>query len=240
MLFYGRRKLTANEFNITNTVSYNASVFKKFPLQDFLMPRMEWLINAVYAIQDVTHSSNILLIGPRSENDIFLLRAKGASNITALDLIGYSPLVTLGDMHDIPFNDDTFDVIIIGWTLPYTTNPLLVLNEIIRVSRMKSYIAIGFEHVTTSTQAMGANRHRTKIAVDEFISFEGLSRINCIDDINTLLSSIESIHYSTIFSYDHLCSNLQPSELYELTGVSSSQVMAVYCIDKAKNPNNHG
>ena len=30
-------------------------------------------------------------------------------NISALDLFSYTPKITLGDMHKIPFNDNTFD-----------------------------------------------------------------------------------------------------------------------------------
>ena len=34
------------------------------------------------------------------------------ANIRGLDLISYSSMVDVGDMHDLPYEDDSFDIVI--------------------------------------------------------------------------------------------------------------------------------
>jgi ubiquinone/menaquinone biosynthesis C-methylase UbiE len=63
-------------------------------------------------------------------------------NIEAIDLISYSPWVTLADMHAIPFPDDSFDVVMHGWVLVYSVNPRKAAQELVRVCRNRAVIAI--------------------------------------------------------------------------------------------------
>ena len=53
-------------------------------------------------------SLKILIIGPRTEAELFLYQSRGfpQENIYALDLISYSESITVGDMHQIPFEDN--------------------------------------------------------------------------------------------------------------------------------------
>ena len=64
-------------------------------------------------------------------------------NIRGLDLISYSDFVDLGDMHAMPYDDNSFDVIIIGWVLGYSNDVAKVAQEILRVTRPNGVIAIG-------------------------------------------------------------------------------------------------
>ena len=41
-------------------------------------------------------------------------------NISAIDLISYSPWIDLGDMHNLPYKDNSFDIIICGWVIAYS------------------------------------------------------------------------------------------------------------------------
>ena len=43
--------------------------------------------------------------------------ALGGKNITALDLFSYTPKFDMGDMHKMPYNNNSFDIIISGWCL---------------------------------------------------------------------------------------------------------------------------
>ena len=65
----------------------------------------------------------ILILGPRYENEIFIARAIGFKKIYALDTFSYSPLVEIGDMHNLEYPEDFFDAIVCGWTLSYSTDP---------------------------------------------------------------------------------------------------------------------
>ena len=220
------RFLSTPDRSIPNTAEYNLQALVKFPLADFVMPRMHWLINAAYAIPDINAHSRVLIIGPRSENDLFLLKSRKARYIKALDLISYSPLVTLGDMHEIPFPDNSFDLIIIGWTLPYSSCPEVVIDELKRVASPRSFICIGLEHIKNyepfKDVADGNSVHEHEI------SFERVHRLNEFSQLESLLaSSFSSI--TPLFSYNHMLSDLTPGELVSRTGLSSSQVMSVHC-----------
>ena len=64
-------------------------------------------------------------------------------NIESIDLQSYSKLIKLGDMLDIPHDDNLFDVVICGWVLSYTNKIQESVNELIRVTKNKGLIYIG-------------------------------------------------------------------------------------------------
>lgn len=87
----------------------------------------------------------VLTVGPRTESEIFSLIAAGftAENITGLDLISYSDFVQIGDMHAMPFDDDSFDIVIVGWVLAYSSDNQTAADEAVRVAKPGGIIAVG-------------------------------------------------------------------------------------------------
>jgi len=110
--------------------------------------RMNLLIKPLMVIEKINSKSKILVIGPRNENDLFLLSAEGISfkNITGVDLITYSPYIKAGDMHSLEFQNNCFDAILIGWTLSYSSEPQKVIDEIIRVAKNGALVGVGVEY----------------------------------------------------------------------------------------------
>ncbi len=90
----------------------------------------------------------VLTIGPRTESEIFLLIAAGFDpvNIKGMDLMSYSPLIDVGDMHDMSYEDDSFDVIIMGWVLAYSKDPVKAVREARRVAKKDAVFAVGCEY----------------------------------------------------------------------------------------------
>lgn len=109
--------------------------------------KAKWLINAITSKHDYQKFKQIkiLSIGPRSEGEIFLLYAYGfeMENISAIDLFSYSPLIELGDMHKLNFENESFDIVILGWCLAYSNNKKKVISEVRRVLKEKGSIIIG-------------------------------------------------------------------------------------------------
>lgn len=87
----------------------------------------------------------VLSIGPRTEMEIFHLIGLGfkPENIKALDLISSSPMIEKGDMHAMPYDADSFDVVISSWVLNYSSEPQIAVNEMLRVVKPGGLIAIG-------------------------------------------------------------------------------------------------
>jgi SAM-dependent methyltransferase len=110
--------------------------------------RIKLLIDPVACIEKINKNSKFLIIGPRNEHDLYLLSSHGfpMKNITGLDLISYSSKIHLGDMHSIPFDTDSFDVVIFGWTLSYSSTPKKAIDEIIRVVKTGGIVATGVEY----------------------------------------------------------------------------------------------
>ncbi len=107
------------------------------------------LIHPLTAIEHLDRrTADVLAIGPRTEGELYLLLGLGfqKEKIKALDLISYSPWVTLGDMHYIPYPADSFDLVILGWVLAYSPNPKLAADNIIKVCKPGAIVAISVEY----------------------------------------------------------------------------------------------
>lgn len=206
-------------------ISHNLSAFENISV-DFSMRRMNMLISALTAIEKINTNSKILIIGPRTENDIFILRGLGFLDIQGLDLISYSPLIQLGDMHNIPFSDNTFDAVICGWTISYSTNPSLAAAEMVRVLKNGGLIALGLEHVIFENEI---NKPRDSHLVD---LDRPSDRVNSCEDLANLFNSVKLEIY---FNHNAPLRKLLPSSIEKITGLCSSQVMFVAGINKAEN-----
>ncbi len=145
----------AHDDDVTaNTIEYN----RRQLLSGAGMERPRLLVDVVKSLHHVSArigEMKVLCIGPRSENEIFMLIGNGFApeNIRGLDLISYSEFVDAGDMHAMPYGDDEFDIVILGWVLGYSHAPDRVAAEVMRVAKPGAVIAIGQEHDPRTGQA---------------------------------------------------------------------------------------
>ena len=86
----------------------------------------------------------VLIIGPKLESEILSVISYGIplKNITAIDLITYSPWVDQGDMHNLPYKENSFDLIICGWVIAYSDDKKKAAQEMIRVARHGCVVAL--------------------------------------------------------------------------------------------------
>lgn len=161
-------------------------------LKDFSNPRMELLIRPLSVLEFLKSESDVLIIGPRNENDLLRLMASGFSpaHVRGLDLMSYSPLVDVGDMHETPYEDNQWDAILCGWTLSYSRNPLLFSKELIRIAKPGSAIAIAIEYASLN--------YEDAIELAGYsIEDEGFHRINSVDQILGLFQGhVEHVYFS--------------------------------------------
>jgi len=92
-------------------------------------------------------NSRVLHLGCRNLNEILCSISHGvtALNVVGLDLISYHSCVHLGDMHQLPFPDYSFDIVVAGWVIGYSRVPALAIGEILRVLTPNGRIAIGWD-----------------------------------------------------------------------------------------------
>ena len=107
--------------------------------------RMTLLLYPLAAIFRDKKEAKVLIVGPRTEDDIFWARSLGMEAALGFDLFSYSSLVHVGDIHKTSFNDAEFDAVILGWVISYSNNPEQMINECKRIVKRRGYIAIGIE-----------------------------------------------------------------------------------------------
>ena len=106
-------------------------------------------------------------------------------------------MITLGDMHTAPFEDDSFDAVICGWTISYSTNPSLAALEMLRLTRRGGVIAVAVEYSTLTEkdeeQLIGYN-------VQEFDQIP--SRVNSSEQILELFGDrVETVFFKHVLLF---------------------------------------
>lgn len=178
-----------NQAIATNTIPHNIKGMK-----DLAVIRSLALIKPLSVIETLNRDSKVLTIGPRTEGEIFSLLGHGfqRKNITALDLISYSPWIEVGDMHQMPYPDNSFDAVVMGWVIAYSENPELAAKEVIRVTKNGGIVAVGVEYSGTD----GEER------IKKLGYLPGSKRKLHLQPDNTTINSFFADHIDHIY-YDH-------------------------------------
>jgi SAM-dependent methyltransferase len=158
---------------VRNTLRHNMSRVGTF--REFATPRPKLLLYPLSALR-VSRSTPVLSVGPRTEGEILSLMSLGFHNVRALDLISYSPWMDLGDMHAMPYQNDQFGIVVMGWVIAYSTNRQKAAEEAVRVTRDGGIIAVGAQYAKESakeaSKRLGYDIPLTPIqSVDEILSY---------------------------------------------------------------------
>jgi SAM-dependent methyltransferase len=127
----------------------------------------------------------ILVVGPRTEDDIFWLKAYGFLGTTGLDLFSYSNSIDLGDIHHSGIPGQSVDAVLLGWMISYSKDPEGVIRECRRILKPGGLLGIGIEH------------NPNQIAP----SSPRVNSLNTLADLETLIAS--SGPAERVFGYDH-------------------------------------
>lgn len=123
---------------------YSSEHFEKYSSHK---RRINYLLGLVSSNFQVGDESRVLSIGPRFESELFGLRGLGFKwkQIKAIDTYSYSPRITPGNMHHLPFERLEFDVIVAGWVMAYSEDPLRALGEFHRVLKPNGTLIFTWE-----------------------------------------------------------------------------------------------
>jgi len=165
-------------------------------LKDHQTKRMQRLIEPLHAVETLDEDSRILVVGPRTESDLLMLRALGFRHVRGLDLISYSPWVDLGDMHRMPYADDTWDAVLLAWCLTYSREPHVVAREVVRVAKPGALVGVGLEYSTLTPHDVSG------LVGYEINTKDGPPRANSVADIRALFESAVDHVY---FDHDGPC-----------------------------------
>jgi SAM-dependent methyltransferase len=146
--------------SVAGTVAHNLEGIMQFG------QRASQLLAAV-SLVEATRGGECLIIGCRNEDDIFAAKGYSFGTVTGVDLISYSPSVRLADMHDLPFPDDTFDAVVVPYTLSYSGTPAKAAKEFVRVCRPGGAIGIAIEYAPADQAAAIA-----KFMHESYVAYE--------------------------------------------------------------------
>lgn len=176
----GRRSVRSYEAPSADTkeVQYSASYLRRYAPD----PRVRWPMFLLASIPDCPKDS-ILVIGPRYEPELLMAEGLGweKEGIRGLDTFSYSRWVDVGDMHDMPYSDDSTGAIVCGWTLSYSSRPDVAAREMQRVLRPGGYLVVSMQKIGAEykdvlpTVLAGSERIQTLAQLD--VLFDRLVRV---------------------------------------------------------------
>jgi SAM-dependent methyltransferase len=143
---------------------------------DFFSKIFSSLINEI----DLTNDANCLCIGARTGQEVYALKKLGFSAI-GIDIVECKPLVEVGDMHDLKYDDNTFDFIFCN-ILDHSLYPEKSISEIERVLKKNGFCFL-------------------QITVGEATDKYGVTEINSDDGVLKLLEKSEVVFSRSIKHY---------------------------------------
>jgi SAM-dependent methyltransferase len=100
-------------------------------------------LSVIDRVRENCGQMEVLSVGSRYETELLYLKGHGFRNVRGLDMLSYSPLIDCGNMHALPYADDRFDALVMGWVIAYSDDPKKAVEEAVRVTKSGGYIAIG-------------------------------------------------------------------------------------------------
>ncbi len=155
-------KVGAKEYSRTSFARYR-------PLE-----RVRWPLLLLASVPGQV-DGKLLVIGPRFESEFYLARGLGwhRKSLAGLDLLSYSPYVTVGDMHQMPFSDGEFKSVVCGWTISYSHQPNLAAQEMSRVLMPGGILVFGVE-VSLDDSASNLDVPKGEARIQTRLQFEKL------------------------------------------------------------------
>ncbi len=145
------------ENNVPNTISKNLKVFQNSIADKEerrrINPRVDMMNMMSYAATCNLPKDRyrLLMIGPRSEYEILSALAYGFKNIIAIDLFSYSPFINVCDLHDLE-GELFFNGVIMGYVLPYLSEPKQAITEITSMLQPGGTLTIGSTRTTSTLE----------------------------------------------------------------------------------------
>jgi SAM-dependent methyltransferase len=97
----------------------------------------------------------VLCVGCRNAIELDLFRAAGVGDVVGIDLVSQRPDILVMDMHDMTFEDDTFDAVYASHSLEHAYDTRKVVGELARVGRPDAVAGV---EVPLGTPASRADR----------------------------------------------------------------------------------
>ena len=82
--------------------------------------------------QFLSKEKNCLCLGARTGQEVVALKEMGVENVIGIDIVPHEPFVRQGDIHDLEFDDNTFDFVYTN-IIDHALHPKKMISEVERV-----------------------------------------------------------------------------------------------------------
>lgn len=129
----------------------NAQIEKSVSYTRYINPAKRFLQSRCTLIESLTRRvknhgvkcDSILSIGSRDENELETISSFfPKSKVSGLDLFSASTKIKIGDMHDMPFDNNSFDITIAIHNMEHSYDPHKSLGEMHRVTKEGGLLSI--------------------------------------------------------------------------------------------------
>ena len=151
-----------------NNLTFNGSDFTKYELDSYF--ELTSHKGKEKNINDFKGKVIAIFFGFVSCPDICPTTMLELKNIKSIDIQSYSDLIELADMLKMPYEDNSFDLVIIGYVITYTNEPQKAIDEVVRVLKDKGIVTMCHSHALEFPQKGYSKVHinSSKVMLDFF------------------------------------------------------------------------
>jgi SAM-dependent methyltransferase len=147
----------------------------KYDIQSEMeIKRKKYFTNLLSLKVNLKNIKDAIVIGCRNTYELDLLKEKGVSNVDGIDLYSYNKQITVMDMHNLKFRDNSFDLIYCSHALEHAYDYNKAITEMIRVLRNQGIIAI---EVPVNYETRGSDIHDFRNADNLLTIFNSYAKI---------------------------------------------------------------
>lgn len=102
-------------------------------------------LSALDSVRQNGQRMRVLIVGARTEAEALSFMSIGflEENITCCDLFSYTPKIELANLVALPYSENQFDVLVLGWVLEFVRDLDSAITESLRVLAPDGLIAVG-------------------------------------------------------------------------------------------------
>jgi len=110
---------------------------------DNSLTHTKYILPLISNLIGINKDSKILLVGPCNSKELDAFENLGYHNCDAVDLVSVDPRISVMDMHNLTFPDDTYDLVYATNVLHCSKTPKLAGNSLYRVTKKGGYLVLG-------------------------------------------------------------------------------------------------
>lgn len=104
--------------------------------------RVELLIDELTKVRHFKVGERALFVGCRNPHEIMYFKGFHDADAVGIDLYSEHSFIKIMDMHELSFQDDTFDLVFSSHSLEHSYNPQEAVNEFIRVMKDGGFFVV--------------------------------------------------------------------------------------------------